>query len=112
MFYCVSRVVIIWLPTFLLNWLISQSTIYVVDVAGGDKVPRKGDPGIKRSDVLLINKIDLSEAVGADLHVMKRDAAHMRGDGPTVFAAVKHGNGVVAIVQQILQAYQLATGPT
>lgn len=91
---------------------LADFTIYVIDVAGGDKVPRKGGPGITQSDLLVINKIDLAEAVGADLDVMKRDASHMRGDGPTVFAAVKHGKGVDAVVQHILQSYQLATGPT
>ena len=58
----------------------------MIDVAGGDKVPRKGGPGVTQSDLLVINKIDLAEAVGADLDVMARDAAKMRGEGPTTLA--------------------------
>lgn len=76
--------------------------IYVIDVAGGDKVPRKGGPGITQSDLLVINKCDLAEAVGADLGVMERDAKKMRGSGPTVFAQVKNGVGVNDIVGLIL----------
>src|SRR5262249_42598250 len=64
-------------------------TIYVIDVAGGDKVPRKGGPGITQSDLLVINKTDLAPLVRASLEVMDRDAKKMRGDGPTVFAQVK-----------------------
>ena len=78
--------------------------IYVIDVAGGDKVPRKGGPGITQSDLFVINKCDLASAVGADLEVMKRDAQAMRGDGPTVFAEVRNGVGVQQIVDHILQA--------
>ena len=78
--------------------------IYVIDVAGGDKVPRKGGPGITQSDLLVINKTDLAPAVGADLAVMARDAAVMRGDGPTIFAQVKHGVGVDGIIAQVLTA--------
>jgi len=84
---------------------LADFTIYVIDVAGGDKVPRKGGPGITQSDLLVINKTDLATAVGADLAVMERDAARMRGSGPTVFAQVKHGVGVEMIVQQILKAW-------
>ena len=80
--------------------------IYVIDVAGGDKVPRKGGPGITQSDVLVINKTDLAPHVGADLAVMDRDAKKMRGDGPTVFAQVKHGVGVKVIVALILAAWE------
>ncbi|OAL72379.1 urease accessory protein UreG [Trichophyton violaceum] len=80
--------------------------IYVIDVAGGDKVPRKGGPGITGSDLLVVNKIDLAEAVGADLDVMERDAAKMREGGPTVFAVVKHGKGVENIVDLILSAWK------
>jgi len=76
-------------------------TIYVIDVAGGDKVPRKGGPGITQSDLLVINKTDLAPHVGADLDVMARDAARMRGPGPTVFAQVTHGVGVDAIVAHV-----------
>lgn len=89
---------------------LADYTIYVIDVAGGDKVPRKGGPGITQSDLLVINKIDLAEAVGADLQVMDRDARKMRGDGPTVFAAVKLGRGLPEIVGRILSAWELATG--
>lgn len=84
--------------------------IYVIDVAGGDKVPRKGGPGITQSDLLVINKTDLAAAVGADLAVMERDAARMRGTGPTVFAQVKHGVGIALIVDHILHARQHMLG--
>jgi urease accessory protein len=79
-------------------------TIYVIDVAGGDKVPRKGGPGITQSDLLVINKTDLAVHVGADLEVMRRDSARMRGTGPTIFAAVRSGVGVDEIAGQILGA--------
>ncbi len=84
--------------------------IYVIDVAGGDKVPRKGGPGITQSDLLVINKTDLAPAVGADLGVMARDAAKMRGNGPVVFAQVKHGVAVGTIVEHIIHAWQHASG--
>ncbi len=77
-------------------------TIYVIDVAGGDKVPRKGGPGITQSDLLVVNKTDLAPHVGADLDVMARDAKKMRGDGPTVFAQVTHSVGVAQIADMIL----------
>jgi urease accessory protein len=83
-------------------------TIYVVDVAGGDKVPRKGGPGITQSDLLVINKTDLAPAVGADLAVMDRDAKKMRGDGPTIFAQVTKGVGIPAIVDHVLAAARAA----
>ncbi|GAA5817401.1 hypothetical protein MFLAVUS_010947 [Mucor flavus] len=76
--------------------------IYVIDVAGGDKVPRKGGPGITQSDLLVVNKTDLAEIIGADLDVMARDAKKMRGDGPTVFAQVKNGVGMEEIISLIL----------
>jgi urease accessory protein len=79
-------------------------TIYVIDVAGGDKVPRKGGPGITQSDLLVINKTDLAEHVGASLDVMARDARAMRGSGPFVFAQAKNGIGLSAIVAAILGA--------
>ena len=79
-------------------------TIYVIDVAGGDKVPRKGGPGITQSDLLVINKTDLAPHVGADLGVMDRDAKKMRGAGPTVFAQVTHGVGIDAIVEHVMAA--------
>eukprot|EP00405_Crypthecodinium_cohnii_P000978 CAMPEP_0194748276 /NCGR_PEP_ID=MMETSP0323_2-20130528/2431_1 /TAXON_ID=2866 ORGANISM="Crypthecodinium cohnii, Strain Seligo" /NCGR_SAMPLE_ID=MMETSP0323_2 /ASSEMBLY_ACC=CAM_ASM_000346 /LENGTH=298 /DNA_ID=CAMNT_0039662397 /DNA_START=80 /DNA_END=976 /DNA_ORIENTATION=- len=88
---------------------LADFTIYVIDVAGGDKVPRKGGPGITQSDLLVVNKIDLAEAVGADLDVMRRDSKKMRGDGPTVFAAVKNGVGVPEIAERVLAAWALAT---
>jgi urease accessory protein len=72
--------------------------IYVIDVAGGDKVPRKGGPGIKRSDLLVINKIDLAPYVGASLEVMERDARRMRGDRPFVFTNLMTGAGLDDVV--------------
>ena len=91
---------------------VADYTIYVIDVAGGDKVPRKGGPGTTQSDLLIINKTDLASIVGADLEVMARDAKVMRGDGPFVFAQVKNGNGVDTIVDHVLQSLQKATGTT
>jgi len=79
-------------------------TIYVIDVAGGDKVPRKGGPGITQSDLLVINKTDLAPLVGADLEIMARDAKTMRGEGPVVFAECRHGKGIQEIVSHILGA--------
>jgi urease accessory protein len=87
---------------------LADYTVYVVDVAGGDKVPRKGGPGITQSDLLVINKTDLAQAVGADLELMDRDARRMRGEGPTIFAAVKHGDGLEEIVDHILRAHEEA----
>lgn len=83
---------------------LADYTVYVIDVSGGDKIPRKGGPGITQADLLVINKTDLAAAVGADLDVMARDAKLMRGDGPFLFAQVKHGVGVPEIVAHILQA--------
>jgi urease accessory protein len=79
-------------------------TLYVIDVAGGDKVPRKGGPGITQSDLLVINKTDLAPHVGASLDVMARDAKAMRGEGPFVFAQATRGVGLDAILQAILGA--------
>ncbi len=73
-------------------------TIYVIDVAAGDKIPRKGGPGITRSDLLVINKIDLAPYVGASLQVMERDTARMRGEAPYVFANLKAGQGIDDII--------------
>jgi urease accessory protein len=84
--------------------------IYVIDVAGGDKIPRKGGPGITQADLLVINKTDLAAAVGADLEVMARDAGRMRAGGPIVFAQVKHGVGMQDIVSAVLAAWTQATG--
>ncbi|MFO6462822.1 urease accessory protein UreG [Jannaschia sp. KMU-145] len=77
---------------------LADVTIYVIDVAAGEEIPRKGGPAITRSDLLVINKTDLAPHVGASLDVMARDAARMRGDRPVVFAQLRHGDGVDAIV--------------
>jgi len=87
---------------------LADYTIQVIDVAGGDKIPRKGGPGITQTDLLVINKTDLAVAVGADLKVMECDARRMRGDGPFVFAQVKNGVGVAEIVSHVLQALNRA----
>jgi urease accessory protein len=79
-------------------------TIYVIDVAGGDKVPRKGGPGVTQSDLLVINKTDLAPHVGASLEVMKHDAERMRQGGPFVFARCNAGDGVDDIIAHILAA--------
>jgi urease accessory protein len=89
---------------------LADYTLYVIDVAGGDKIPRKGGPGITQSDLLIINKTDLAAAVGADLKVMEHDSRKMRGEGPFVFAQVKHGPGVEEIVRHVLHAWQHSTG--
>ena len=78
-----------------------DATIYVIDVAEGDKIPRKGGPGIMRSDLLVINKIDLAPYVGADLGVMERDAERMRGGRPFVFTNLREGTGVDTVVSWI-----------
>ncbi len=78
-------------------------TIYVIDVAGGDKIPRKGGPGITKSDLLVINKTDLAPMVGASLEVMDRDARRMRGDKPFVFACLKQGEGLARIADFVVQ---------
>src|SRR5437870_3448135 len=85
---------------------LADYTIYVIDVAGGDKVPRKGGPGITQSDLLVINKTDLAPHVGAGLSVMERDARRMRGDGPTVFAQVTKGVGVDEISSRLLASWR------
>jgi urease accessory protein len=76
---------------------LADLTIYVIDVSAGDKIPRKGGPGITRSDLLVINKIDLATYVGASLEVMDRDSKKMRGDRPFVFTNIRAGNGVAEI---------------
>jgi urease accessory protein len=76
---------------------LADLTIYVIDVSAGDKIPRKGGPGITRSDLLVINKIDLADLVGASLEVMDRDARRMRGERPFVFANIRAGTGVAEI---------------
>jgi urease accessory protein len=85
---------------------LADYTVYVIDVSGGDKIPRKGGPGITQSDLLVINKTDLAPLVGADLDVMDRDARRMRGDGPIVFAQVTNGVGLDAIVDRLLSAWR------
>ena len=85
-------------------------TIYVIDVAAGDKIPRKGGPGITRSDLLVINKIDLAPHVGASLEVMDRDTRRMRGEAPYVFASLKAGAGLDEIVVFIEREGMLDTG--
>jgi urease accessory protein len=77
-------------------------TIYVIDVAGGDKVPRKGGPGVTQSDLLVVNKTDLAPLVGASLEVMRRDADRVRQGGPVVFARCNAGGGVPEIIEHIL----------
>jgi urease accessory protein len=79
-------------------------TIYVIDVAGGDKVPRKGGPGVTQSDLLVVNKVDLARHVGADLDRMARDAAKMRQDGPVVFARCNADDGIDDIIGHVLAA--------
>ena len=77
-------------------------TIYTIDVAGGDKIPRKGGPGITKSDLLVINKIDLAAQVGADLAIMERDSIKMRGDKPFIFTNLKLGTGLSGVVDFII----------
>ena len=82
---------------------LADVTLYVIDTAAGDDIPRKGGPAITRSDLLIVNKTDLAPYVGADLSVMARDAARMRGDGKTVFAALGKGEGVPEIVANLCE---------
>ncbi len=81
-----------------------NASIYVIDVAGGDKVPRKGGPGVTRSELLVINKIDLAPLVGADLSIMDRDAGALRGNAPTLFTSVLHGDGMDAVLEWVREA--------
>src|SRR2546430_1014797 len=78
---------------------LSDLTLYVIDVAAGDKIPRKGGPGITKSDLLVINKIDLAPMVGASLEVMERDAKRMRGERPFVFTNLKTGQGLDGVIR-------------
>lgn len=87
---------------------LADITIYVIDVAGGEKIPRKGGPGITRSDLLVINKIDLAPLVGASLEVMERDAKRMRGERSFVMASIRAGNGVERVAHFIENAGGLA----
>ncbi len=89
---------------------LADFTIQVIDVCGGDKIPRKGGPGITQTDLLVINKTDLAAGVGADLKAMEHDTKKMRGNGPFVFAQVKHGVGVDEIINHIIHSWQHATG--
>src|SRR5271163_441444 len=81
---------------------LSDLTLYVIDVAAGDKIPRKGGPGITKSDLLIINKIDLAPFVGASLEVMDSDTKRMRGERPFVFTNLKEGVGVTAVIEFIV----------
>src|ERR687889_2150169 len=89
---------------------LADLTIYVIDVAAGDKIPSKGGPGITRSDLLVINKIDLAPHVGASLELMERDAKRMRGQRPFVFTDLKSGEGAEAVVSWLRE--QMATPPS
>lgn len=92
---------------------LADITLYVIDVAEGEKIPRKGGPGITRSDLLVINKIDLAPYVGASLEVMGHDAKRMRGDKPFVFSNLREGKGVTEIIAFIEHAGMLGgTGAT
>ncbi|MSQ52643.1 MAG: urease accessory protein UreG, partial [Betaproteobacteria bacterium] len=89
---------------------LSDLTLYMIDVAAGDKIPRKGGPGITKSDLLIINKIDLAPMVGASLEVMDRDARRMRGNRPFVFSNLKTGQGLDTIIAFIQSAGMLTAG--
>jgi urease accessory protein len=89
---------------------LSDLTIYVIDVAAGDKIPRKGGPGITRSDLLIINKIDLAPHVGASLEVMERDAHRMRGERPFVFTNLKTRQGLEQVIAFIVEQGMLEMG--
>jgi urease accessory protein len=89
---------------------LADLTIYVIDVAAGDKIPSKGGPGITRSDLLVINKVDLAPHVGASLDVMERDAKRMRGERPFVFSNLRAGKGVAAIARFIEEKGGLGLG--
>ncbi|UWR21360.1 urease accessory protein UreG [Sulfitobacter sp. S190] len=83
---------------------LADLTLYVIDVAAGEEIPRKGGPAITKSDLLIINKTDLAPHVGASLEVMERDAARMRAGKPFVFCAVRHGQGTDTVVEHLLNA--------
>lgn len=84
-----------------------DATIFVIDVAEGDKIPRKGGPGITRSDLLVINKIDLAPYVGADLKVMERDSKRMRGERPFMFTNIRERNGIAEVIDWIKKSVLL-----
>ena len=90
---------------------LADITLYVIDVSAGDKIPRKGGPGITRSDLLVINKIDLAPYVGADLGVMDRDSRLMRGERPFVFTNIRAGDGVAAVAAFVERAGGLIRSP-
>jgi urease accessory protein len=90
---------------------LSDLTLYVIDVAAGDKIPRKGGPGITKSDLLVINKIDLAPLVGASLEVMEQDARRMRGERPFVFTNLKTGQGLDTVVRFIEDRGMVAIAP-
>jgi urease accessory protein len=85
-------------------------TLYVIDVAAGEEIPRKGGPAITRSDILIINKTDLAPHVGASLEVMERDATRMRAGRPFVFTALRHGDGVDAVIAELCRISGLSAG--
>ncbi len=86
---------------------LSDVTLYVIDVAAGDKIPRKGGPGITQSDLLVINKTDLAPHVGADLAVMARDARAQRGARPFVFTNLKSGAGLAEVIRRVTERVRL-----
>jgi urease accessory protein len=90
---------------------LADRTIYVIDVAEGDKIPRKGGPGITRSDLLVINKTDLAPHVGADLEVMRRDSKKMRGDRPFILISLRTGDGVGELLQWVSTQLPLPSRP-
>ncbi|MDW4497327.1 urease accessory protein UreG [Sulfitobacter sp. D35] len=90
---------------------LADVTIYVIDVAAGEEIPRKGGPAITRSDILIINKTDLAPHVGASLEIMERDATRMRAGRPFVFAALRHGEGVDRIVKELRAVSGLGLTP-
>ena len=90
---------------------LSDLTLYVIDVAAGDKIPRKGGPGITKSDLLIINKIDLAPMVGASLEVMDRDARRMRGERPFVFTNLKTGQGLDTVIDFVEREGLLVRAP-
>src|SRR6187397_897990 len=90
---------------------LADLTIYVIDVAGGEKIPRKGGPGITRSDLLVVNKIDLAPYVGADLAIMEADTKRMRGSRPYVFGSIRNGVGIDVITAFIERAGGLSPTP-
>ncbi len=91
---------------------LSDLTLYVIDVCAGDKIPRKGGPGITKSDLLVINKVDIAQHVGASLEVMDRDSKKMRGERPFIMANVETGKGVQRIVEFIIEQGMLRSSDT